>query len=129
MIRGSNSRRRRSGTQRKDTAAKREKHNRGINLYQQKREIWYKEEDMEWIWNDIKFSFWHIGLMVTKLISVANWSVWFAINAKEGDCWKWLKRSLMMELVKNVFNHYFVIDVKLSICRNDNCLNDPSTIT
>ena len=35
----------------------------------------------------------------------------------------------MMGLIKNVFNHYFVIDVKFSIFWNDNCLYDPSTIT
>ena len=35
----------------------------------------------------------------------------------------------MMELTKNVFNHYFVTDVKPAICWNDNCLYDPSTIT
>ena len=35
----------------------------------------------------------------------------------------------MMELVNNFFNHYFFIDVKISICRNDNFLNDLSTIT
>ena len=34
-----------------------------------------------------------------------------------------------IELVKNVFNRCFFIDVKLAICRNDNCLNDPNTIT
>ena len=37
--------------------------------------------------------------------------------------------SRMMELVKNVFNHCFFIDVKLSICQNENFLYDPSTIT
>ena len=35
----------------------------------------------------------------------------------------------MMELVKNVFNNCYVIDVKLSICKNDNFLNNPNTIT
>ena len=35
----------------------------------------------------------------------------------------------MMELVKNVFNHFFVIDVKLAICQTDNFLKDPTTIT
>ena len=91
--RGSNSRRK----LRKDTIAKREKKNRGFSLYQQKREICYKEGDMEWICKDNKFSIWHINLIVTKLIIITNWSVWFAINAKEGDCWKWLKRSLIEE--------------------------------
>ena len=33
-----------------------------------------------------------------------------------------------MELVKNVLNHCFVIDVKLATCRNDNCFSDPNTI-
>ena len=32
-------------------------------------------------------------------------------------------------LIKNVFNHCFVTDVKAAICWNDNCLYDPSTIT
>ena len=35
----------------------------------------------------------------------------------------------MMELVKKVFNHCSVIDVKLAIFQNDNCLHDPSTMT
>ena len=35
----------------------------------------------------------------------------------------------MWELVENVYNHCFVIDVKLAICRNENYLNDPNTIT
>ena len=34
----------------------------------------------------------------------------------------------MMELKKSIFNHFFVIDVKLSNYRNANFLNDPSTI-
>ena len=34
----------------------------------------------------------------------------------------------MMKLVKNAFNHCFVIDVKPTTCRNDNCLSDPNTI-
>jgi len=33
-----------------------------------------------------------------------------------------------MEMVKHVFNHCFVIDVKLATCKNDNFLSDPSTI-
>ena len=32
-------------------------------------------------------------------------------------------------LVKNVFNHYFLIDVKPTIFWNENLLYDPSTIT
>ena len=34
----------------------------------------------------------------------------------------------MMELAKDVFNHFFVIDVKLATYRNDNFLSDPNTI-
>ena len=34
----------------------------------------------------------------------------------------------MMELIKNAFNHFFVIYVKLATCRNDHCLSDPNTI-
>ena len=49
--------------------------------------------DMKWQ----KVFIWHASLMVTKLISLTNWSVWFAMNPKEGDCWKWLKRSLIEE--------------------------------
>ena len=37
--------------------------------------------------------------------------------------------SRMMELVKNVFNHCFFIDVKLAICKNDNYLRAPNTFT
>ena len=35
----------------------------------------------------------------------------------------------MMKVAKNVYNHWFVIDVKLATCRNGNCLSDPNTIT
>ena len=31
-------------------------------------------------------------------------------------------------LIKNFFNHFFVTDVKPTICWNDNFLYDPSTI-
>ena len=33
-----------------------------------------------------------------------------------------------MEMVKNAFNHFFVIDVILATCKNDNCFSDPNTI-
>ena len=35
----------------------------------------------------------------------------------------------MMELVENIFNHFFLIDVKLATYKNGNCLSDPNTIT
>ena len=65
-----------SEIQSKDAVVKREKQNKGFSfsLYQQKRETWYKEEDMKWTWNDNKFSVWYISLVVTKLISLINWS-------------------------------------------------------
>ena len=33
-----------------------------------------------------------------------------------------------MEIVKNILNHCFVIDIKLATCRNENCFRDPNTI-
>ena len=35
---------------------------------------------------------------------------------------------MKMELVKNDFNHFFVIDVKISNYRDDIFLKDPNTI-
>ena len=53
--------------------------------------------DMKWICNDNKFSIWHKNLVVTKLISLTNRLVWFAINAKEGDCWKMTEKIIVEE--------------------------------
>ena len=95
-----------------------------------------KEGDMKKreIWNDNKFSFWHISIMVTWLISLVGWSIEFSINAKEGDCWNMIEKIIIKDIeegklmIKNVFNHCFVTDVKNSIWWNDNFLYDPSTI-
>ena len=43
-------------------------------------------------------------------------------NDWKDHCWR------MMKLIKNVFNHFFIIDVKPAICWNDNFIYDPSTI-
>ena len=82
---------------------------------------------------DLLFSL--VSILLTWLVSYyfVGRSVWFAINAKEGDCWKMIEYCLRRRLLKKeclcmCFNHYFVTDVKPTICWDDNCLYDPSTI-
>ena len=43
------------------------------------------------------FSFWHTSIMVTRLISLISLSTWFAINAKEGDCWNMVENIIIEE--------------------------------
>ena len=74
----------------------REKQNKGFNLYQQKREIWYKEGDMEWICKDRKFDI-NDKTMIETILYLFNHS---SIN----DLFNHFQQSLSLALMANQTN-------------------------
>ena len=69
---------------------------------------------------------------IILLLDLMDCSVWFAINAKEGDCWYLIEKSSFVYKEGDFwmsFNHFFVTNVKPTYWRQDIYLSDLSNIT